>query len=221
MKHLVYFIAVALPFSPSLLLAAAPADDHKVEVSSDSDVSGDKPVGHEPDGHTEKEALSNPLGIDPDLAGWTGIVFLVLMAVLWKFAWGPISEGLEKREKAVAENISEAQRQNEEARKLLSEHEAKLAGAASEVRQMLDDAKRDAESQKDKILADAQAAASSEKDRALREIDAAKNAVLQELAEKSVDTAVGLAGKIVRRQLSSEDHSELIDDALQKFPNSN
>ena len=35
---------------------------------------------------------TNPLSIPPDLAVFTAIIFLVLLAVLWKFAWGPIME---------------------------------------------------------------------------------------------------------------------------------
>lgn len=199
------------------------ADDHAAEVTDSSDVhqvDGGDSHGDEAHG-TPHEPNINPLSIDPDLAIVTAIIFGVLMAVLWKFAWGPISQALDQREKAVADNIAAAQQQNEEARRLLSEHESQLTNAAAEVKQLLEDAKRDAESQKQSILAEAQAAASAEKDRAVREIGSAKNAALQSLAEKSVDTAVGLAGKIVSRQLSSDDHSELINETLQNFPSDN
>jgi F-type H+-transporting ATPase subunit b len=161
------------------------------------------------------------LAINPDLALWTAFVFLVLLAILWKFAWGPISAALHERERAIRENIAQAERQHQEARRLLAEHEARLAGAAADVRRLLDEARRDAESNKQKILAEAQAAAASEKDRALREIGAAKDAAIQSLAERSVDTAVELAGKIVRRQLSREDHVQLVGDALRQFPGQN
>ena len=83
------------------------------------------------------------------------------------------------------------------------------------------DAKRDAETQKQNILAEAEAAADAQKTRALKEVDAAKNGALQELAEKSVDTAVGLAGKIVKKQLSADDHASLISDAIKAFPSKN
>jgi F-type H+-transporting ATPase subunit b len=202
-------------------------DDHAAEVSSSSEVHAvddghADAASHGDDGHAGGHAVNtNPLSVDPDLAIVTAIIFVVLMAVLWKFAWGPISEALAQRENAVAENIAEAQRQNDEAKRLLAEHETQLTNAAAEVKQLIEDAKRDAETQKQSILAEAQAAASAEKNRAIREIDSAKNAALQSLAEKSVDTAVGLAGKIVSRQLSSEDHSQLINETLQNFPSEN
>lgn len=163
----------------------------------------------------------NPVSVDPDLAIVTAIIFLMLLAVLWKFAWGPLVTAIDAREKSMADNLAEAARSNEEAKRLLEEHQTKLASAAADVRQLLDDAKKDAEFQKQKILDQAQEAAKSEKDRALREIESAKNSALEDLAQTSVDTAVDLAGKIVKRQLSAADHSQLIGESLQNFPSKN
>ena len=160
-------------------------------------------------------------GLDPDLAIVTALVFLILMAVLWKFAWGPIVAALQKREDSIADDLAAAKRNNEEAQRLLEDHKSKLAGTAEEVRQLLDGARRDAETTKQEIIADAQKAAESEKTRAVREITAAKDSALEDLAKKSVDTAVGLAGQIVKRQLKPDDHQELIGEALKQFPSKN
>lgn len=163
----------------------------------------------------------NPAEWKSSLAIWTLVVFGCLTAILWKFAWGPIRDALDSRERSIQQNIDSAREQNEKAAALLAEHEAKLAGTADEVRRIVDDARRDAETQKQGILAEAEAAAEAQKARAVREIDAAKNGALQELAEKSVDTAVGLAGKIVQRQLSPDDHASLISEAIKHFPSKN
>ncbi len=156
-----------------------------------------------------------------DLAIWTVVVFALLLAVLGKFAWGPICKALDEREQGIASQIDEAHRSNEEARRLLAEHEEKVAKASDEVREMLDKAKADAESQKASILAAAEAAAKSEKDRAVREIHAAKNTALEQLAESSVDQALGLAGSIVGKKLDKKDHASLIQDALKHIPSDN
>jgi F-type H+-transporting ATPase subunit b len=176
-------------------------------------------VGHAAAPGTAAPGSSNPVTFDPDLAIVTAIIFLLLLAVLWKFAWGPIVEALDTREQTVAEQLAEAKRSQEESRRLLAEHEKKLAGAASEVKQLIDQARRDADVQKQQIVESAQAAAAAEQDRAVRAIHAAKQAALHELAQKSVATAVSLAGQIVHRQLNTEDHSQLIGDALQQLSN--
>ena len=121
----------------------------------------------------------------------------------------------------MAEQLADAKRRQADAIRLLADHERKLAGTAAEVKAMLDQARKDVEYQKQTILDTAQAAAAAEKDRAIREINAAKNAALQDLAQTSVATAVDLAGKIVRRQLTAEDHSQLVGDAIQRFSGEN
>ena len=121
----------------------------------------------------------------------------------------------------MATQLDEAKQRHEDARRLLKEHEQKLAGATDEVRALLDQARKEADMLKQAILGEAQKAATAEKDRALREISAAKNEALQDLADKSVGTAVELAGRIVGRQLDNKDHANLIEDALKQFTSKN
>ena len=153
-----------------------------------------------------------------DLALWSLVVFLALLAILWKFAWGPISQGLETREHTIANYITDAQRAHEEAKLLLAEHQRQLAHAADEVRALLEEARRDAEYTKQDILAEAKAGADAERVRALREIEAATDGALKQLAERSADLAVELAGKIVSAKLTPADHAKLIQDAVSRFP---
>ena len=172
------------------------------------------------DGHGA-HANTNPLSIDPDLAIFTFIIFALLAVILRKFAWGPIRDAVEQRERRIAEQLEEAQRNRDEAQRMLSDHEAKLAATADEVKTIMDEARRDAENQKGQIIADAETAAAEQKDRAVREIDAAKNSALEQLASRSVDQAVSLAGRIVGQSLNKDDHGKLIQDALKQFPSDN
>jgi F-type H+-transporting ATPase subunit b len=160
---------------------------------------------------------TDPLSVDPDLAIWTLVVFVVLLAVLKKFAWGPILSALESREKNIANHISQAERNHAEARELLAQYERKLSAAAAEVRELMEESRRDAEKLKQGILAEAKAGADAERARSLREIEAAADAAVESLAERSAQLAVELAGKILQSQLSVADHSRLIDEALNKF----
>jgi F-type H+-transporting ATPase subunit b len=159
----------------------------------------------------------DPLSFDPDLAIFTAVVFLLLLAILGKFAWKPIIEGLEKRERHIADNIAAAERAGEEARRTMAEYQAKLASAADEVRGMLEEARRDAEHTKQEIVAEAKAAASAEHDRQRREIRTATDAALKQLAEQSATLATELAGKIIRQKLNPQDHQKLIREAVEKF----
>jgi F-type H+-transporting ATPase subunit b len=201
-------LAMVVPFSPRTAWSAAEEPAH-VE-------------GHHALDHANPSAsIEDPAEIKWDLAIWSAVVFLLLMAILYKFAWGPISEALDRRENAIAENIAAAENAGAEAKKLIGEYEAKLAGAADEVRLLLEEARRDAEATKQQVLAEAKQGAQQERQRTLREIDTATDQALKLIAETSANMAVDLAGKIIRKQLSAGDHKELIKEAVDRFPSRN
>jgi len=169
-------------------------------------------------GHGAEEPLDpNPFTFKADLAICTAVVFLILLAVLWRFAWGPIADGLEKREKRIAEDIAAAQRRNEEAKDLLASYEEKLGRAEDDVRQLLEQARRDAAEVSRQIVEKARADAEGEHRRALNEIERATASALKELAERSATLAVDLAGKIVASRLDPRAHSQLIQQAVEQF----
>lgn len=156
----------------------------------------------------------NPLTFRTDLAIWTAVVFLLLLLVLRKFAWGPIRDGLDKRERHIADEINAAERTNQEARQLLADYEQKLANSEEEVRRMIDRARRDAERVGQEMLDKARAAAEEEHRRALVEIEAATAGAMKDLADRSATLAVDLAGKIVGSRLDAASHAKLIEQAV-------
>jgi F-type H+-transporting ATPase subunit b len=165
----------------------------------------------------EHEEGIDPLAFKGDLAVWTAVVFLVLLLILWKFAWGPLAAGLDSREKAVADQIAQAEKANADAKQLLAQYEQKLSDAQGEVRAMLDKARRDAEQLGRDMLEKSKADARAEQQRAMRQIEAATNSALKELADRGAKLAVELAGKIVRAKLNPKDHAKLIDQAVAGF----
>lgn len=162
----------------------------------------------------EEAAGPNPLAVDPDLAIWTAVIFLVLLAVLGKFAWPPIVEALEQREKRIADHISAAEAKHEEAKQVLAQHEARLAAAADEVRALLEEARRDAENTKAQIIAEARQAAQTEHDRALRDVQQATDVAMKQLAETSAVLAVQLASKVVQDEISPAQQDRLVREAV-------
>ncbi|HEX3654374.1 MAG TPA: F0F1 ATP synthase subunit B [Pirellulales bacterium] len=173
------------------------------------------------DSHAEHgEATPDPLAVDVDLAICTLIIFVLLLMVLKKFAWGPIAAALDLRERTIAEHITLAEQTHEEGKKLLALYESKLAAAQDEVRAILDQARRQAEQANQKLLAEARGEAQAEMQRAKREIETAKEQALIELSEQSADQAVSLAGKILGAKLDAADHRSLIEGALASFSKS-
>jgi len=149
------------------------------------------------------------------------LVFLILLGVLYKFAWGPIAMALERRENTIARQIEEARLAAEKGASLLREYDARLAAATDEARQIVSGARKDAELAKDRIVAEAREAAQRERDRAVADITVAKNQALDAIAQKSVQTAVSLASHIIRREVKPADHEALIGDAIKEFSSVN
>jgi len=148
------------------------------------------------------------------IAVWSFAVFLGLLGVLTKFAWKPIMQGLEKREEGIARQIAETKAANEEAKRMLASYERRLAEASEEVRGMLDEARRDAESTKQSIVAEARKAAEDERNRATHEIRLAKDDALSQIAAKAGHLAVEVAGKFLRDKLGAEDQARLVRDSV-------
>jgi F-type H+-transporting ATPase subunit b len=203
----IFCSVAALPFATS---SANAQGDQKATTEAHTATAAESTPAAE-------ESAPNPLEFKTDLALWTFVIFIVLFLVLKKFAWKPISESLDRRERHIAENIAAAQRAQDDAKKMLADYERKLAGAADEVRAMLEEARRDAEGTKQQIVAEAKSAAHAEHERAMREIRTATDAAVEELSQRSADLAVALAGKIVSSKLTGEERSRLVQESLSKF----
>jgi F-type H+-transporting ATPase subunit b len=160
---------------------------------------------------------TNPLDFKRDLAIWTAVVFLVLLLLLWKFAWGPLALGLQRREQGIADQIAQAEASHRLAEELLARYEQKLADSQGEVRGILDRARRDAEGAGREILEKTKQEARAEQQRAVQQIDAATANALKELAAQSATLAVELAGKIVGAEISAAHHDRLIEQAVSDF----
>jgi F-type H+-transporting ATPase subunit b len=210
-------VSVCMAVGPDVFGADPPAKPEAHAAAEGHDAHGKEEHGH--GAHIGAEGVSrDPSEFRTDLAVWTFFVFLLLMLVLRKFAWGPIMAGLEHREKVIAEHIAVAEQSEEAARHLLAQYEQKLAAAQDEVRAIMDEARKHAERTHQEILAKAREEAQAEMTRATSEISLAKDQALISLAEAAAHHAVDLAGKILDVKLTPADHSALIEKALAGFP---
>lgn len=190
----------------------APAVVHSAMAS---DGHGHAPeIGHNLPHGTSKSAFESPAWFQTDLAVWSFAVFLALLALLTKFAWKPIMQGLEKREDGIARQIAETKAANEEARRMLASYERRLAEASEEVRGMLEEARRDAEGTRQSIVAEARKAADDEKSRAKHEIQLAKDDAISQIAEKAGHLAVEVAGKFLRDRLGPDEQARLVRESV-------
>jgi F-type H+-transporting ATPase subunit b len=149
-----------------------------------------------------------------DLGIWTIVVFVLLFLVLRKYAWGPILQGLQTREENIKEALAQAQRARDEAQAMRAELQKEMSHAQDKVRELMDEARRDAQRARDEMIAQARAEIQSERERLQREIGMARDQALQELWTQTAQLATLVSAKVIRRQLSVDDHRRLVDEAL-------
>jgi F-type H+-transporting ATPase subunit b len=152
-----------------------------------------------------------------ELSLWTILVFVLLLVVLGKFAWGPILAGLKQREEGIARDKAEA----ELARKLAAEAraaaDAEKQRAAAEATLTIAKARQDAEAAAAEVRAREKVELQAERDRMHRELDRERQQALQQVWTQAAQLATLISGKAIGKQLSYDDHRALLDEALAEF----
>jgi F-type H+-transporting ATPase subunit b len=151
---------------------------------------------------------------EPDLVVWSLIVFGLFVFILGKFAWGPLRTALDQRETGIRKDLADAESNRLKSEALLREYEAKLAKAQEEVKEVLAEARRDAEYARQTLLADAQKEAEATRQRALADIDRARNVAMAELFDFVSKNVVDATEKVLQRGLKGEDEERLVGEAL-------
>ena len=152
-------------------------------------------------------------------AVWTLAIFLAVVFVLGKFAWGPLLEGLQQREQFIRDSLEQAKAENEKARGLAEEYEHRIAEAKSEATAIVDEGRRDAEAVKAQVEEQAREEADRLIERAKREIQIAQQTAVKEIYVTSAQLATDLASRIIRREISAEDHERLIAESIDGLEN--
>jgi len=149
----------------------------------------------------------------------TLVVFVTLVIVLGKSAWGPILEGLKKREDKIRGDIANAEAARAKAEATLKELTAKLADADRAARETIAKAVTDAEAAAATIRARSQAEQEEIKEKAIKEIETAKNTAVREVYDQAAVLATTVAEKILRRNLNADDQRDLVARSLEQLQN--
>ena len=172
---------------------------------------------HDPLSGEETNKAPGPITLDVDLAVWSLITFVVFLFVLKKFAWAPLIEGLDKREANVLDNIAAAEAARLKAEKMLAEHAAKLDKVQDEVREIIAEARRDAEHTKNEIVATAQKEAEATRQRAVQDIERARDQALDDLFASMARSVAQATEQVIGRSVTGADNERLIEEALNTF----
>jgi F-type H+-transporting ATPase subunit b len=145
---------------------------------------------------------------------WTIVVFLILLAVLKRFAWPAVLGAVEAREKALEEQLAEAERNRAESAALLEEHKKLIATAKTQAHAVLAESKALAEKERAVALEKTRQEQEELLARARREIEGERDRAITELRREAVDLSLAAASKLIGERLDSATDRKLVLEYL-------
>jgi len=165
--------------------------------------------------------MNNPLvQPDPGLFIWTILTFLVLLALLAKFAWRPLLKALEGRQEAIKKSLDDADRAKQELARLQHESAKIIEQARIEADSILGRTRSDAERLREDLKAKAKEEADGMIRNAEQQIQLQTRQALQQIRNQVADIAVTIASKLLERNLAKDDNDRLIRETLQQIETS-
>lgn len=140
------------------------------------------------------------------------IAFVIMILIVIKFAYKPVSAFLAKRHEYVNNNLKEAEEKNLEASRNLEETKANLQGSQKEAIQIIQDARKQAEVQRSEILEEANKDVAKTKAKAMEDIEVAKNKAIREMHDEVIDIAMEATKNILGREVNDNDDKAMLDD---------
>ena len=151
------------------------------------------------------------------LSLWTVVIFLGLVAVLWRFAWGPLLGAVEAREQGIQKALDESAERQAEATRLLEEHRAQLAEARRQAQEIIGEGKAAGERLRRDIEEKARLEAQGIVERARQDISREKDMAIAELRRESVELAMAAAARLMHQKLDAEQDRALVMDYVRQL----
>ena len=154
---------------------------------------------------------------DPGLIIWTWLTFFIVLAILARKAWGPMITALEKRENRIRDSLSEADRVRRESDELTAKMEDELKKSRVAAKQIMARAREAGERVRLELEDAARGKAAEFMARAKDQLEAERERTLREIRSNVVDLSISMAGKVMERNLSTEDNRRLVEESLRQL----
>lgn len=152
---------------------------------------------------------------------WMTLSFLILLFILTKYAWKPITKSLKSREDRIEQALLQAEQAREEMKQLKFSNEQLMMEAREERDAILREARKIRES----IIEEAREKANTEANRMLENarenLQYEKMAALTELKNQIAVLSIEIAEKVLGEQLAHDDRQQKLMDKLLKDVNFN
>jgi F-type H+-transporting ATPase subunit b len=145
------------------------------------------------------------------------VAFILMIAILWRWAYPAIARAAEGRQKLIAEQLAESEKRNKDAEQRLKDAEAKLADARAQAQQVIDGAARSGDQLREELKAKGEEDARRQVEKARKEIDAARQQALESVRSEVAGIVLEVTEKVIGEALDGRGHQKLIDSALKEI----
>jgi len=142
------------------------------------------------------------------------INFIILLVILYFFAYKPVLKMLDERSRKIKESIEEVQKVKEQAAQTEEEFKKKIEAASKEGQEVIARAMRTGEDVRQRALQEAKQEAQVLVEKARGEIQRERNEAIGELRQEFADLTVVAAEKVIEKSLDKEAHRQIIDKVL-------
>lgn len=142
------------------------------------------------------------------------LIFALLLILVGHYAWGPVTDMMEKRRQKVIDDLDQAESDRKKAELLANEREAALKDSKQEATQILSTAKSNAEKTKNEIISQADDEATAIRKKAAEDAKQAKTDALNEARDQVADLSISIAEKLISKNLNEEDQKDLVDSFI-------
>lgn len=153
--------------------------------------------------------------INYGLVVWTWLIFVLLLLVLRKWAWRPILDALDQREKRIQNALDQAAREREEAAKLLGQQREILGQVRGEAQEILAEGRKAGERLRAELMEEAQKQKREILERSREEILKERDEALATLRRAAVDLSISAASRVLEKNLDSKDNRRLVEEYLE------
>jgi F-type H+-transporting ATPase subunit b len=144
------------------------------------------------------------------------ITFLLMLAVLARYVYPEIVRVAEARQRAIAEQLKQAETARAEAEAHLKEAEAKLADARRSAQSVIDAAGKSAEQLRQELKAKAEEEARRAVENARKQIEAERDQAIRSVRAEVADLVVTATEKVIGETLDEPKHRQLIERSIKE-----
>ena len=158
---------------------------------------------------------ANPLiDVTVGLMIWTLVCFGITFFVLKRYAFGPIQRVIDERRQRIRESLDEADRARDEARRLLEEHRALMGEARGQAEEVLSEARRVGEAQRERLREELEAERQRRIEDTRKQVEAETRRALEQPRTEVAELTVIATSRVTGKVLDEKDHRRLIDEAI-------